>query len=218
MTIKHHVGDDLLLSYGAGTLDEAMSLLVATHLALCPTCRADLELAEAVGGALIDRTPTDTAVDEAMLEAVLDGACQDDNAGAPALRASNEALVLPQPLYNYAGGDADTLRWRSAGGGIRQVLLKTVGAGTTARLLSIPARKSVPRHGHRGVEATLVLAGSFYDRDAWYRRGDVGIASPEVVHRPVAGPEQDCICLAVTDARLEFRTPIPRLLQPFHGI
>lgn len=42
MTVRHHIGDDLLLSYAAGTLDEASSLLVATHLALCPHCRAQI--------------------------------------------------------------------------------------------------------------------------------------------------------------------------------
>lgn len=218
MTIKHHVGNDLLLSYGAGTLDEATSLLVATHLALCPACRADLELIEAVGGALIEQTPEDVTADEAMLESIVSSPHPQDEGSAPDRAVSSKPFVLPQPLRDYAGGGVDELEWRSVGGGIRQVPLNTGSARVTARLLSIPARKSVPDHGHRSVETTLVLAGSFYDRGSWYRRGDVGIAGPEVVHHPVAGPEQDCICLAVTDARLKFQAPIPRLLQPFHGI
>lgn len=218
MTVEHHVGADLLLAYGAGTLDEATSLLVATHLALCPACRADLELAEAVGGALIDAAPVDTTVDESLLKAMTRRPGREDGAGATARAAPPGPFLLPRPLRDYAGGDAAGLGWRAVGGGIRQVPLKTAGVGATARLLSIPAGHSVPDHGHLGFEATLVLAGSFYDRGAWYRRGDVDTADAAVVHRPVAGPEEDCICLAVTDAPLKFRTPIPRLLQLFHGI
>ena len=103
------------------------------------------------------------------------------------------------------------------GAGIRHVPLKTRGTGATARLLSIGAGKHVPEHGHRGTELTLVLAGALYDRDAWYRRGDVDAADSSVRHRPAAGPEGDCICLAVTDAPLRFETLIPRLLQRFYG-
>ncbi len=219
MSKDKHVGDDLLLAYGAGTLDEATSLLVATHLALCPACRADLVLAEAIGGALIDSAEADLLPDATAPDAVFgDEAGSRGSAVAHAPPAPSGSFVLPQPLRAYAGGDAGELRWRAVGGGIRQFPLTTQGEGAVARLLSIPAGKAVPDHGHRGFEATMVLAGAFFDRGAWYRRGDVAIADASVVHRPVAGPEEDCICLAVTDARLQFLSPIPRLLQPFHGI
>ena len=217
MNITHHVGEDLLLAYGAGTLDEATSLLVATHLGLCPACRVDLDLAEAVGGALIDGGNAGWVVDETALDAIT--ASDAGERGLP--RVPNEPrgpFVLPQPLRDYAGGDATALKWRGVGGGIRQVRLTTRATGATARLLSIPAGKSVPDHGHRGLELTLVVAGALYDRGSWYRRGDVDVADSSVVHRPAAGPEEDCICLAVADAPLKFGTLIPRLLQPYHGI
>ena len=219
MTVSHHVGEELLLAYAAGTLDEATSLLVATHLALCPRCRADLDLAEAVGGALIECAEPGGAGGGTVLDALAsvpgEGGARRLPPAPPAVRA---AYVLPQPLRGYAGGDSGTLAWRAVGGGIRQVPLTPRGPGAAARLLSIPAGRSVPDHGHRGSELTLVLAGTFYDRDAWYRRGDVQVADRAVVHRPVAGPEEDCICLAVTDAPLSFRGLVPRLLQLFHGI
>ena len=50
MTIHHHLNDDLLLDYAAGTLSEGWSLAVACHLAMCPQCRDQLALAEATGG------------------------------------------------------------------------------------------------------------------------------------------------------------------------
>ena len=219
MKIEHHVGEDLLLAYAAGTLDEATSLLVATHLALCPACRADLDLAQTIGGVLLDRTEAAVPADEGVLEAVLDTpdntVSPRETSGQTSIDVRCGAFVLPQPLRDYAGGDSAELAWRAVGGGIRKFALKTSDAGATAMLLSIPAGKAVPDHGHHGFEATLVLAGSFYDRGTWYRRGDVEIADQGVVHQPMAGPEEDCICLAVTDAPLRFSNLIPRLLQPF---
>ena len=52
--IKHHLGDDILMAYSAGTLPEAFSLMVATHISLCDTCRAQLETFDAVGGAMLE--------------------------------------------------------------------------------------------------------------------------------------------------------------------
>ena len=48
MSAQYHLSDELLLSYSAGTLDEASSLLVATHLALCPHCRSRNLAADAI--------------------------------------------------------------------------------------------------------------------------------------------------------------------------
>ena len=50
----HHPSEALLLDYAAGNQDEPVSLLVATHLALCPACRATVERFETVGGAMIE--------------------------------------------------------------------------------------------------------------------------------------------------------------------
>ena len=220
MSIAHHVSGELLLGYGAGTLDEATSILVATHLALCPACRDGLALAEAVGGVLMDWGQTKAAAGETVPEVGAPEGQEGVESQGAAQRpgAPSRSFVLPQPLRDCVGGDAAELRWRALGGGIRHVPLSTRGTGAGARLLSIGAGKRVPQHGHRGAELTLVLAGALYDREAWYRRGDVDAAGASVVHRPAAGPEEDCICLAVTDAPLKFGSLIPRLLQPFLGV
>ena len=52
-TIKHHLSDELLLGYSAGTLPEAFSLMVAAHVSLCDECRAQLETYDTLGGALL---------------------------------------------------------------------------------------------------------------------------------------------------------------------
>jgi putative transcriptional regulator len=220
MNIKHHIGDDLVLAYASGELDEATSLLVATHMALCPQCRQALELAESIGGTLIEEE-TEAEIADGELEAIFGRIehTKDSAAPAPVPECTRRgAYVLPQPLRDYADGDVDGLRWRSLGGGVRHLPINTGASRAKARLLYIPAGSKVPDHGHRGLELTLVLAGSFYDEGAWFRRGDVEEADATVEHQPVAGPEEACICLAVTDAPLRFRSLIPRLAQPFLGI
>ena len=77
--------------------------------------------------------------------------------------------------------------------------------------MRVRAGKAVPQHTHEGNELTLVLEGSFHDELGRYARGDLAITDPTVEHRPVADEGQDCLCLAVTDARLRLTGPLGRL-------
>ncbi len=78
MTIKFHVSNDILVGYSAGTLDEASSLLVATHLALCPNCRARNRSANSLGGYLLDsleEAPVSSTMKDAILTRVQERTC-----------------------------------------------------------------------------------------------------------------------------------------------
>ena len=125
--------------------------------------------------------------------------------------------VLPAPLIDYIGGGLDSVRWRSAGMGVKQAILPT-SEDATARLLYIPAGTAIPDHGHHGLELTLVLKGAFQDEGGYFGRGDIEVASEDLHHTPVADISEDCICLAVTDAPLKFNGLVPRIAQPFLGI
>lgn len=209
-TIHHHIGDDLLMGYSAGTLPEAFSLMVAAHLSLCDTCRAAVAAYDAVGGALIEEDGvemTEGSIEHALARIEL--------ASAPEpVPERKRCAVLPAPLADYVGGDLASVKWRPVGMGVRQAILPTSGKAT-ARLLYIPAGASVPDHGHGGRELTMVLQGAFSDEIASFARGDVETADESIVHTPIADVGADCICLAVTDAPLRFRSLIPRLIQPF---
>ena len=98
--------------------------------------------------------------------------------------------------------------------GIYQHRIFTNDSGQ-ARLLKIPAGRPVPEHGHNGRELTLVLAGSFNDKVGEFVRGDVEDVDQEIVHRPVATSVEECICLAVTESPLKFRSLLPKLAQHF---
>ncbi len=216
MSIRHHVNDELLLAYAAGNLAESWSLAVATHLSLCPVCREREARFAAIGGVALEDIGGIAMSDNALADCLarLDGIVPDP---PPALRDPTAAAVLPSPLRDYVGGDLDAVRWAMVGGGVQQRILP-VGKVGQARLLRIKAGVAVPEHGHRGLELTLVLAGSFSDGEAEFRRGDIQMADEEVQHIPIAGYGEPCICLGVTDAPLVFRALLPRIVQRFAKI
>jgi len=211
MTIRHHISDDLLMAYAAGALPEAFALVLATHVSMCDDCRAALAGFEAVGGAMLDASDQ-IEMDEGSLDRVF------SRLDAPVkARSTRPAGILPLPLQDYIGGDLSAVKWRSLGMGVRQAILPTEGLGS-ARLLYIPAGQSVPDHGHRGLELTLVLQGAFRDKTDRFGPGDMEIATEALQHTPVAEAGPACICLAATDAKLRFNGLIPRLAQQFMGI
>lgn len=210
MTIRHHLSDTLLMAYAAGTLPEAFSLVVATHVSLCDDCRAAAQAYDAVGGAVVEGTAAET-MSGGSLDAVL--ARLDAPATLPR-PAPRRAGIFPGPLAEYVGGGKERVKWRTVGMGVRQAILVSDRAASV-RLLHIPAGQAVPDHGHRGTELTLVLQGAFRDETGRYGAGDVEMADETLEHTPVAEPGPDCICLAATDARLRFKGLAPRLAQPF---
>lgn len=209
MTIRHHLSDQLLMAYSAGTLPEAFALVAATHVSMCDECRARLASFDAIGGAMVEDAE-ESALSEGSFEAMmarLDGLPQ-ATARAP-LRGKG---ILPAPLVDYVGGGIEAVRWRPVGMGVRQAILRTEGP-SSVRLLYIPGGHAVPDHGHRGTELTLVLQGAFRDESDRFGRGDIEIADEDLEHTPVAEAGEPCICLAATDAPLRFNALIPRIAQ-----
>ncbi|MDY0873355.1 ChrR family anti-sigma-E factor [Dongia rigui] len=214
----YHPGDELIAAYASGALDEASALAVASHLTLCPACRSHVALFESVGGDLIEELP-EASMGQGAFAATLaraklmSGPVKND--AAPL--AAGAQPILPAPVRQYVGGDLDSAKWRAIGPGIDHMPLLRSGS-TTARLLRIAPGRSVFGHTHGGTELTLVLKGSYASQGQHYARGDIEVADESVNHRPIAGKEDICICLAVTDAPLRFGNWIGRLMQPFIGI
>lgn len=221
MNISHHPNEELLLDYTSGALGEGWSLAVATHLALCPSCRRLVEGLEALGGGMLADTAPGPVSDH-LLDSVLariDEMPEDAVVPQPPSEpAPGHPPVLPQPLRGYVGGDAAELQWQRLGLGAYQIPIAIEDGRVTARLLRIPAGRPVPQHSHRGMELTLVLAGAFSDATGDYGRGDFQEADEDLEHRPHAAPGADCICLAVTDAPLRFSGGLMRMIQPLLGI
>ncbi|HBF32403.1 ChrR family anti-sigma-E factor [Rhizobium sp.] len=222
MTVHHQVSDELLLDYASGSLAEGWSLAVATHLALCPQSRARLARIEAAGGALLDIGDVDEKpnLDQAWQSMRARIEASGATMTAPQQQRPKPAAtpVVPEPLRSYLGRDADQLQWKPLGRGAYHIPIQTNDGETSVRLLRIPAGKPVPEHSHGGRELTLVLTGSFHDGHERFARGDLEEADETLEHQPIADKGEDCICLAVTDAPLRFKSRFLRLVQPLLGI
>lgn len=221
--VQHHISDELLLDYATGNLAEGWSIAVATHLALCPACRDRLSFMEHTGGQILEATEvvgeeTSSAESWSAMKAKLKAQGSSRTATAKPVATPADVPVLPEPLRSYVGGDVDALKWKSLGRGAYHIPIKTGDAESQVRLLKIPAGKPVPEHSHGGRELTLVLKGAFTDGETVFKRGDLEEADETLTHQPVATPEADCICLAVTDAPLKFKSLLVRLVQPVLGI
>ncbi|MDX2142529.1 MAG: ChrR family anti-sigma-E factor [Rhodospirillaceae bacterium] len=218
----HHPSEDALLAYAAGTLDEATSVLIATHLSLCPACRATMRAAEEIGGELMETirpaVSVATSVDDILKWVEHDPVTLHRDVrhgparnGRPANRADT---LLPEPLRSYVEGDLDSLKWQWMGPGVRYVRIFGDEDGAKVGLMKIASGTRMPNHGHAGEEFTMVLAGGYRDAMGSYRRGDVEVADSDVVHQPVADNDGDCICLVVTRGALRPTGLFAKALQP----
>lgn len=200
---EHHIPAELLLDYASGTLPEAASLALACHLTLCPRCRRDLAAIEATGGSLLEEIAPQPLTPAAGFTAIADRLGEQDEPSAAVQQPSPGRL--PQPLLAYLPGGLDGVTWRWSGAGLLSYPLPVSRArGGMANLLKIAPGAGLPLHTHRGNELTLVLDGGFTDETGAYRRGDLEVADGGVEHRPIAMLDRPCICLAITDAPLNF--------------
>ena len=82
--IRHHLTDEILMAYSAGSLNEAFSLMVASHVSLCDECRARLESFDALGGALLEEQDDTVPLAEDSLAATLARITAQDSTPQPA--------------------------------------------------------------------------------------------------------------------------------------
>lgn len=218
---NYHPEESLLVDYATGATNEAEALILAAHLTLCPHCRATVARFEGLGGALIDSMIPANMASNALQAALarIDTAPDGDqpNQVPPVAdpRPTDGAATFPAPLRRYAGGDAGQVKWRSVMRGLDECELDIGGGHVKAKLLRIAAGAAMPKHTHAGNEMTLVLTGGFVDERGHFARGDMAVHDSAVDHRPVADPDGDCICLAVTDGPLRLTGALGRFLNPF---
>ncbi len=217
--INHHLSEEIIWAYATGSLPAGHALLASCHLELCEDCRNRLAEAETLAGAMLQTTPKQAPSDDLFESLMARVENEEPLRAASCIAGPRSTKDVPTALWDVLGHGYDDIKWKMVGPGIRQYLLPIKSSeGESARLLKLSPGFVTPEHSHHGSEMTLVLKGSFSDETGRYKFGDVQEADEHVHHQPVADTEEDCICLAVTDAPLAFKGFIPRLLQPFVGL
>ncbi|MBY0509363.1 MAG: ChrR family anti-sigma-E factor [Rhodospirillaceae bacterium] len=212
MLPNHHIDEDMLLAYAAGTLGEAASVLTAAHLSLCPHCRAGVAAAEAVGGALLeDIAPA--PVSEINVAAFLD---RMDAAEAPtSQKTARGDGLLPAPVSNYMSSDMKSLKWSFVQPGVRFAELLVDGTGARMGLMHTQPGASITPHGHSGEELTLVLSGGYSCNGQGYRRGDLQSADESTTHELTTDLDGECLSLVMIRGRIRPTRWIARILRHF---
>jgi putative transcriptional regulator len=209
MTIMHHPTESTLASFVAGTLDEARSVVVATHVSLCAQCRRTMGAFEGIGGALLQAMPA-TALRADAFERAMARIEAGDELKAPSVPQAVEA-GLPATLAPYDLGP-----WRRIGGGVwwRSI---DVSANDDVRVFMLKANPGtrLPHHRHSGSEWTCVIEGAFRHDLGRYGPGDFDEADDSVEHKPFIEDGPPCVCLVALQGRIEFQSWLGRLIQPF---
>lgn len=211
MSITHHPSDETLALFASGGLDEARSLVVATHLSLCPACRKTVRDFEDVGGAMLDALRPEAMPSHALTQMLAKIETADSGEKRRELPPPVPAIPLPAPLGAYAMGP-----WRWIGRGIewRRV---DVAADDGMRVFMLRAQPGIrlPRHRHKGDEWTCVFQGAFRHDLGRFGPGDFDEADEAVEHHPTVEKGVPCICLVALEGGIAFQGWMGRLLQPF---
>ena len=157
MSITHHPGEELLLSYALGASSEPVALLVATHLSVCSACRESVKDMEAAGGAMLT-TVEPAPMSDSALRSVWSRL--DEKPLQRPIVAGSPSDV-PPPLRAYVGDEFAKARWIPVAPGLAHLPLVTRG-GARARLIRARPGAGVAVHTHRGEEWTMVLTGSYH--------------------------------------------------------
>lgn len=222
MSIHHHLDDATIMRYASGDLDPAFCIVVASHLAMCETCREAVRLAEAVGGEYLEHGAYAAVSDGAFdrLTRMLDTEETREPVLAEAVQqaASVEQSDVPLPLQNLIGKSLDEVNWQWVVPGVQRCKIELTSTESSLFMLKINPGRKMPEHGHGGTEMTLILQGSYSDSMGRFGPGDIADLDEHVEHQPAVDSAEPCICLVATEEPTQFKGIVSRLMQPLVGI
>lgn len=221
MNPRHHPASDWLLALGAGALDEAQATVVAAHAEWCSACRAKVDCAEAIGGAMLASLPP-TAMSAGAFDRFLQRMAATDNlreqGSAPSLNGFAYS-GLPLSLAKFVSQGIDVLPWKRLAPGVRGVRLPIHSRrGIQLCLFEADPGAVFGSHTHGGSEMSLVLRGAYHVNGLRFGPGDSEDSEPGSRHMAFADPEEGCLCLAFIEGVNRPNGFLARLLQPFTGL
>jgi putative transcriptional regulator len=217
-TMRHHIDTATLMAFSAGTLNEALSAVVAAHVSSCSHCAREVEAMDMVGSVMLAGMPvqmTDGPVcvpeqPTAQPVAQVAPASNDDDEGG---------VDIPAPIRRRFGITGKDIRWQPLAPGVWHCRLPLGSAEAgDLRLLRIAPGYRMLEHGHGGTELTLVLQGAFSDSTGEYLPGDIQEVADETEHCPVADRVTGCVCLIASEERARFRGVVGKIVQAWTGL
>ena len=218
--IHMHPSSEMLLNQAMGNTSEAESLIILGHAAYCPECKAEIAKYENIGGNYLNTNDT-VDVSNDLLDKTLREL--DDIEQCTTKRnytdyritssLTSSPIRIPSFISAYLNNSNNTSSWNSAINNVKYANLSFNDKSITGRFLEIPPGKSMPRHGHEGDEATLVLHGGYSDERGSYHKGDLVIANDSEVHSPVSSQETGCLCLVIYSGSLRFKGLLGSILN-----
>lgn len=219
MSVTHHLTDETIQDYAAGTLSMPMETLVACHLTVCSHCRAKAQTADHIGAALLgEAEPVEVATSAADL---LARASMMPAHSAPSLTAASELVKgVPRPLARLLPANLDELDWRRIAPGIKQHNLSDQHRKHGAfQLLHLEPGVTLSAHSHNDRELTYLVQGSYTDEIGHFEKGDIADLDDHIhEHQPVIDSDVPCIALIATESPVKYSGMVGKIMQPFVGI
>jgi putative transcriptional regulator len=202
----------LLASFATGGLPPAPSITVSAHVEACGECRKRVcAFEEAEGRFLLASEPAPLAPDalgRLLAQIDLDPAAE----RRPRVNAQLADIRIPEAAARTGFGPR---RWLRPGLWVAPIR-GTPLDGWQTFLLRVPARTTIPTHGHSGGELVAVLAGAFQDGRT-YAAGDFAEDVRGSDHHPKVASDGPCACLISLQGRVQWRG-WAKLIGPVLGI
>ena len=217
--IKSHPSSEMLLNYAMGNTKEAESLIISSHIAYCPICKAEVAKYESIGGFYL-KNHEELKVSKSLwnnLVEKLDDLEQDDKTANYVdhklkTNLSNDSVRIPSFLHHYLD-ESNTNNWNSTINNVKYCNLDFKDDSYKGKMLQIPPGKSMPKHSHEGLEATMVFYGGYSDEAGEYNKGDLVILSGDEEHSPISSQETGCLCLVIYSGSLKFKGLLGSILN-----
>jgi putative transcriptional regulator len=213
-TIHHHPSDEQLTEFSAGSLVMSRALCISAHLDHCHDCQQRLARLQRLGSAQLE-TLAPQSVSNTLKQSIMAKIHEISPPQEKSPIKKETTSDVPRCLQKWVPDSLDDLSWTKISPSISISELCTEGNGAKAALVKVKAGGNMAHHSHTGEEVTVILKGSYSDEDGIYRKGDYVFRDPGHKHKPIATKDQDCVCLIVLDAPIQFTGWIQRLLNPF---